>query len=75
MGKDRLVIFSVIGAAYGILLFFAGRHVLHTVFNGAVITTGHTQGILILAGGVVLVLLLVSGLSIKLMMMLGVHKM
>lgn len=75
MDKERLAIFGVLGAACGVLFFLVGRHILHTMFGGAIITTGYTQGMLILASGVVLALLLVSGISIKLIMMLGVHKM
>ncbi|WP_436344487.1 hypothetical protein [Natronorubrum sp. FCH18a] len=75
MGNDILAIFGVFGAAYGVLVFFVGRHVLHTMFDGGVIKTGATQGMLILAGGVILALLFVSGIVIKLMVILNVHKM
>lgn len=75
MGQQILVILGAMGAGYGILMYFVGRHIFYTMFGGGILQVGSTAGTLITAAAAILVLLGAAAACVKLAMMLRIHHM
>lgn len=75
MGRQILVILGLLASLYGVVLYFAGRHLLHTMFGSDTLQLMSINDIIFTSLAVVITLVGTVLVCAKVAMSLQIHKM